>query len=152
MYVSTPSLDAGVDALALIRAQLRNSPPPSIRRVLTHGVTSLRDRVLAGRAIGRSCADIKRGGGGSAQQSHVVFVQRYARARLIETVIESPVDEAIAVYRAIAGDNAEDILTVCRAAFQALGGYGHYEAAIHWAALFWSACLTIRSSVFISMP
>jgi predicted TPR repeat methyltransferase len=60
----------------------------------------------------------------------VLFVQRYARVRLIETVIESPVDEAIAVYRAIAGDHAEDILTVCRAAFQALGGYGHHEAAI----------------------
>jgi integrase len=49
---------------------IRNSPLPSIRALLTHGVTSLRDRVLAGRASGRSCADVKRGGGGSAQQSH----------------------------------------------------------------------------------
>jgi predicted TPR repeat methyltransferase len=60
----------------------------------------------------------------------VLFVQRYARARLIATVIESPVEEAITVYRATAGDHGEDILTVCRSAFQALGGYGYHEAAI----------------------
>jgi predicted TPR repeat methyltransferase len=59
-----------------------------------------------------------------------VIVQRYARTRLIETVIVGSADAAIAVYHAVAGDHAEDILTVCRAAFQALCGYGPHEAAI----------------------
>jgi predicted TPR repeat methyltransferase/Tfp pilus assembly protein PilF len=60
----------------------------------------------------------------------VQIIQRYGRVRLIETVIESPVDDAIAVYLAVTGDHAEDVLAVCRAAFQALGGYGPHEAAI----------------------
>ena len=58
------------------------------------------------------------------------LVQRYGRVRLIETVIERPVEEAIAVYLKTTGEHAEDVLDVCRAAFQALGGYGPCEAAI----------------------
>ncbi|HEY8007113.1 MAG TPA: methyltransferase domain-containing protein [Methylocella sp.] len=58
------------------------------------------------------------------------LIQRYGRVRLIETVIERPVEEAIAIYLETTGERAEDVLDVCRAAFQALGGYGPHEAAI----------------------
>jgi predicted TPR repeat methyltransferase len=58
------------------------------------------------------------------------IVQKYAQARLIETMIESSVAEAIEVYRSAAGRHAEDLTTVCHTAFQVLCGYGRKEAAI----------------------
>jgi tetratricopeptide (TPR) repeat protein len=57
-------------------------------------------------------------------------VQKYAHARLTETMIEGSAEEAIAVYHAIAGRHAEDLTKVCRMAFQSLCGYGRKEAAI----------------------
>jgi predicted TPR repeat methyltransferase/Flp pilus assembly protein TadD len=57
-------------------------------------------------------------------------VRKYALALLIDALLSSPVEEAIAAYRAAAGPHAEDVMAVCRAAFQALCGYGHEEAAI----------------------
>ncbi len=58
------------------------------------------------------------------------IIQKYAQARLIETTIEDSVEQAIETYHKIAGDHAEDIGAVCRAAFQALAGYGQQQAAI----------------------
>ena len=60
----------------------------------------------------------------------VRIVQKYAQARLTETIIESSVEDAFEVYHAIAGRHAEDLTAVCRTAFQALCGYGRKEAAI----------------------
>lgn len=58
------------------------------------------------------------------------IVQKFARARLIETIMQDSVSRAIGVYRAIAGDDAEDLADACREAFRALAGYGHSEAAV----------------------
>lgn len=58
------------------------------------------------------------------------IVRKYAQARLIETVIAASVTEAVAAYLSAAGRHAEDTMTACRAAFQALCGYGREEAAI----------------------
>ena len=60
----------------------------------------------------------------------VRIVQKYAQARLTETIIESSVEDAFEVYHAVAGRHAEDLTAVCRTAFQALCGYGRKEAAI----------------------
>ncbi|MGA7655792.1 MAG: tetratricopeptide repeat protein, partial [Methylocella sp.] len=60
----------------------------------------------------------------------VRIVQKYAQARLTETIIESSAEDALEVYHAIAGRHAEDLTAVCRTAFQALCGYGRKEAAI----------------------
>jgi predicted TPR repeat methyltransferase len=57
-------------------------------------------------------------------------VQTYARARLIATMIDGSVEEAIKVYRSVAGRHAEDVTNVCQTAFQVLCGYGRKEAAI----------------------
>ena len=61
------------------------------------------------------------------------IVQKYALARLTETMLESSAEEAIAVYHAIAGRHSEEVSGVCRTAFQALCGYGRKEAAIRLA-------------------
>lgn len=58
------------------------------------------------------------------------IVRKCASATLIVRLIESPVAEAIEAYRTAAGAYAEDTPTACRAAFQALCGYGHAEAAL----------------------
>lgn len=58
------------------------------------------------------------------------ILRKCATATLIVRVIESSVESAIEAYRAAAGAHAEDMLTACRAAFQALCGYGHIDAAL----------------------
>ncbi|MGJ0508794.1 MAG: methyltransferase domain-containing protein [Methylocystis sp.] len=57
------------------------------------------------------------------------FVEKYARARFIETAIFAPVDAAIEAYREAAGNAADDIEAVCRDAFQCLAGFGHLAGA-----------------------
>jgi predicted TPR repeat methyltransferase len=58
------------------------------------------------------------------------IIQKYAETRLIETLIDSSVVEAIETYLAIAGRHAEDLVAVCGKAFQVLCAYGRKEAAI----------------------
>jgi predicted TPR repeat methyltransferase/Flp pilus assembly protein TadD len=59
------------------------------------------------------------------------IAQKYAEARFIEMVIEArPLELALDVYRAAAGDYAEDVSAMCRTAFQTLSAYGRTEAAI----------------------
>ncbi|WOJ90414.1 methyltransferase domain-containing protein [Methylocapsa polymorpha] len=59
-----------------------------------------------------------------------LIIQKFARARMIATLIDNSAKQAIEVYRSIAGDRAEDITIVCREAFQALIGFGRREAAV----------------------
>lgn len=61
---------------------------------------------------------------------HVETLRRYARTRLILTVIAESVERAIEVYREVAGEHAEDIFTVCSSVFHLLGANGPREAAI----------------------
>jgi predicted TPR repeat methyltransferase len=58
------------------------------------------------------------------------IIQKYAEARLIEKLIEGPVVEAIEIYLSIASRYSEDLIVVCRKAFQVLCAYGKNEAAI----------------------
>ena len=58
------------------------------------------------------------------------IVQKYAEARLIETLIAGSVVEAIESYLATAGRHAQDLILVCGRAFQILCAYGKPEAAI----------------------
>ena len=57
-------------------------------------------------------------------------VEKFAKLRLIETMIRGSAEEAIAVYRDVAGLYAEDIDAVTAAAFHFLSGFGYHEAAI----------------------
>jgi len=57
-------------------------------------------------------------------------VMRYARARFAEAVVDGPLDAAIEIYRATAGEAAEDIDAVSRTTFQSLSGFGYLEAAL----------------------
>jgi predicted TPR repeat methyltransferase len=59
-----------------------------------------------------------------------IIIQKFARTRLIETILADSVASAIEVYRSIAGDDAAEIAAACREAFKALAGYGHAEAAV----------------------
>jgi tetratricopeptide (TPR) repeat protein len=56
-------------------------------------------------------------------------VEKFAKLRLIETAIRSSAEEAIAVYRDVAGPYAEDIEAVTATAFHFLSGFGYHEAA-----------------------
>ena len=58
------------------------------------------------------------------------IIQKYAEARLIETLIEGPVIEAIEVYLSVAGRHSGNLIVVCGKAFQILCVYGKNEAAI----------------------
>lgn len=60
----------------------------------------------------------------------VAIVRKFAAATLAAGVIEASVDDALDAYRIAAGPHAEDDLTACRAAFQALCGFGPAEAAL----------------------
>jgi predicted TPR repeat methyltransferase len=58
------------------------------------------------------------------------IVQRFALCRLVEASIAGPVEEALELYREVAGPHAEDLAKVTLRAFQLLSGYGHREAAL----------------------
>ena len=66
----------------------------------------------------------------SSDPENANVLQKLARARLIETLIDGEVADALAVYHATAGAHTEDIETVTRKAFHLLSGYGHYQAAV----------------------
>lgn len=58
------------------------------------------------------------------------ILKRLARARLIEAALGGSAEQALAEYARTAGAHAEDLLTVGRVAFQALGGFDKTDAAI----------------------
>ena len=76
----------------------------------------------------KASAALEKAAGACPEEARIV--QKYALARLTESVIENSAEEAIAVYHAIAGRHSEDLTKVCRTAFQSLCGYGRKEAAI----------------------
>ena len=53
----------------------------------------------------------------------------HARARTFASMIQGSVDDALARYPALAGDEAEDIEVIAREAFAILGVFGHAPAA-----------------------
>ncbi|HKH81746.1 MAG TPA: methyltransferase domain-containing protein [Methylovirgula sp.] len=57
-------------------------------------------------------------------------IEKFAKLRLIETAVRGSADEAIAVYREVAGPYAEDIDAVTAPAFHFLSGFGYRDAAI----------------------
>lgn len=57
-------------------------------------------------------------------------VEKFAKLRLIETAVRSSAEEAIAVYRDVAGPYAEDIEAVTAMAFHFLSGFGYHKAAV----------------------
>ena len=56
------------------------------------------------------------------------IVEKFAKLRLIESVIRGGAEEAIAVYRDVAGPFAEDIDSVTATAFHFSSGFGYREA------------------------
>lgn len=56
--------------------------------------------------------------------------RKYARARMIEMLIDDSIEAAIELYRQLAGEDGEDMADVLRDAFSQLSAYGHPEAAI----------------------
>lgn len=56
--------------------------------------------------------------------------ERYALLRLLEGLIDGPVDQALASYWDAAGSGEDDLRKVTRTAFNLLNGYGYREAAI----------------------
>ncbi len=58
------------------------------------------------------------------------LIQRFALARLLETVIAGDVEAAFAAYRDAAGSNAEDSQSAAGTAFQILSAYGRRDAAL----------------------
>jgi predicted TPR repeat methyltransferase/Flp pilus assembly protein TadD len=57
-------------------------------------------------------------------------VEKFAKIRLIESAIRGGAEEAIEVYRDVAGPHAEDIDRVTATAFHFLSGFGYCQAAI----------------------
>lgn len=58
------------------------------------------------------------------------IVEKFAKLRLIESVIRGGAEEAIAVYRDVAGPFAEDIDRVTATAFHFLSGFGCRQAVV----------------------
>jgi predicted TPR repeat methyltransferase/Flp pilus assembly protein TadD len=66
----------------------------------------------------------------SVHPHNVKIRKKLALVRFVEAMIREGLQSAVAIYREIAGPDAEDLEGVTRTAFHLLSSYGHHDAAI----------------------
>lgn len=131
-----PDSPEGLAGLGLLYIELRRIEDAAARlkAAVDRGVADMAIHACLGQALhllgdfSQACLSFEKAA--RAFPGEAQIVRRYAQARLLETIIDHPVEEAIEVYKEAAGSYAEDILVACKAAFRTLSGYGRIEAAL----------------------
>ena len=119
LHFQNRQLPQAVDALR--RGILLGNPNPLVRACLGEALYLQGDIAGALEAYG---AHVRMG------MSEPKVLQKYAFVVFLDALIKGPLEEALAHYRATAGEHAEDAQLLTQNAFHALSGYGYTQAAI----------------------